>query len=179
VAIVVAVSRDDQHNFSKVECDSITLLKGLGVEGDAHCGTTVKHRSRVKKDPTQPNLRQVHILQSELLKELQEKGFDVRPASLGENILIEGIDVLALPRDTALKIGESTVVQITGLRNPCLQLDNYQSGLTSAVLDRTETGEIIRKAGIMGIVLQGGVVKKGDSIEVELPAEPYQVLERV
>ncbi len=179
MAIVVAVSRDDQHNFSKIERDSITLLEGLGVEGDAHCGTTVKHRSRVKEDPTQPNLRQVHILQSELLKELREKGFDVRPASLGENILIEGIDILALPRDTVLKIGVSTAVQITGLRNPCLQLDNYQSGLTSAVIDRTETGEIIRKAGIMGIVLQGGVVNKGDSIEVELPAEPHQALERV
>lgn len=179
MATVISLSKDKGHNFSKRLVDSIRLLKGLGVEGDAHCGTTVQHRSRVKADPTQPNLRQVHILHSELLQELTGKGFDVQPGSMGENILTAGLDVLALPKNTILKIGAEAVVQVTGLRNPCAQLDNYQAGLTQAVLDRDEDGRVIRKAGIMAIVLQGGVVKQGDSISVELPPEPHHALERV
>ncbi|GAA3945795.1 MOSC domain-containing protein [Allohahella marinimesophila] len=176
---VTAVSKDEQHNFSKVECESITLLKGLGVEGDAHCGQTVKHRSRVKRDPTQPNLRQVHLIQVELLEELQARGFDIGPATLGENILTRDIDILALPCDTLLKIGGSAVVRLTGLRNPCNQLDNYQPGLTSAVLDRADNGDLIRKAGVMAVVLEGGAVKKGDRILIELPEAPHQPLNPV
>ena len=179
VGTVAAVSRDQQHNFSKLECESIRLLEGLGVEGDAHCGKTVKHRSRVRQDPTQPNLRQVHLIHAELLEELTRNGFDVAPATLGENILTQGLDILALPTGTVLRIGAGAAVQITGLRNPCAQLDKYQAGLTRAVLDRTENGEIIRKAGVMGIVVQEGVVEKGDLITVELPEEPHQALEPV
>jgi MOSC domain-containing protein YiiM len=158
---------------------SIRLLKGLGVEGDAHMGETVKHRSRVRVDPTQPNLRQVHLIQSELFEELKGKGFTVHPGDVGENIATRGIDLLGLPTGAVLRIGDSAVVEITGLRNPCSQLDGFQKGLTAAVLDRDAAGNIIRKAGIMGIVLESGDVRPGDPIRVELPAEPHRALERV
>ncbi|MEM9773307.1 MAG: MOSC domain-containing protein [Chloroflexota bacterium] len=178
-ATVAAVHISQKHTFSKFSQDQITLLAGLGVEGDAHMGVTVKHRSRVKADPAQPNLRQVHLVHSELFAEVAEKGFSVEPGDIGENITTAGIDLLALPRDTVLKIGDSAAVQITGLRNPCLQLDNFQTGLMAATLDKDEDGNLIRKAGIMGIVLTGGPVKVSDEIVVELPPEPHHKLERV
>ena len=167
------------HTFSKFAHDQVELLTGLGVKGDAHMGKTVKHRSRVKADPTQPNLRQVHLVHSELFDELKTNGFEVKPGDIGENITTGGIDLLGLPRDTILKIGESAEVQITGLRNPCKQIDNFQDGLLPAVLDRDAEGNLIRKAGIMGIVLKGGKVNVGDQISVELPPEPHNKLERV
>lgn len=176
---VVSVSRDDQHRFSKQVTPVIRLLAGLGVEGDAHAGTTVKHRSRVRRDPGQPNLRQVHLIQAELLDELVGKGFTVQPADLGENILTRGLDLLGLPRGTKLSIGADAMVEITGVRNPCAQIDNFQPGLLKAVLDEDEQGNLIRKAGIMGVVLSGGEVKAGDAIHVELPPEPHFPLERV
>ena len=178
-AKVTAVHISQSHTFSKFSADGITLLKGLGVEGDAHMGLTVKHRSRVKADPTQPNLRQVHLVHSELFTEVAGKGFGVKPGDIGENITTAGIDLLSLPRDTILKIGPSAAVQITGLRNPCKQIDNFQNGLLAAVLDKDEEGNLIRKAGIMGIVLEGGPIKVGDAIVVELPSEPHHKLERV
>jgi MOSC domain-containing protein YiiM len=178
MAEVVSVSKDDGHRFSKVVCSAITLIAGEGVEGDAHRGVTVKHRSRVKVDPTQPNLRQVHLISIEIIEALQQSGFDVGPAVMGENITTRRIDLLSLPRDTLLKIGE-TQIQITGLRNPCGQLDGHQKGLTAALLDKADNGELIRKAGIMGIVLQGGQIQPGDKIEITLPAEPHHKLERV
>ena len=155
------------------------MIAGLGVEGDAHCGETVKHRSRVKADPTQPNLRQVHLIHSELLTELQAKGFYVEAGSLGENILTQGVDLLSLPKDTLLHLGDDVVLQVTGLRNPCAQLDHYQKGLTQAVLDKDEEGNLVRKAGIMAIVVKGGELLIADAIKVELPEKPYQKLERV
>ncbi len=176
---VVALSISQTHTFSKYNCESITLLKGLGVEGDAHMGKTVKHRSRVRRDPTQPNLRQVHLMHAELFDELAEKGFTVKSGQIGENITTRGIDLLGLPRDTILTIGASAKVQITGLRNPCTQLDGLQEGLMQAVLDRDENGELVRKSGIMGIVLEGGEVKLGDGIQVELPEGEFVKLERV
>lgn len=176
---VVSLSRDEKHQFSKRTCDSLTFLEGLGIEGDAHCGITVKHRSRVKADPTQPNLRQVHLVHSELLSELRKKGFKVEPGTIGENILTEGLDLLSLPRDTILEIGKDVVLKITGLRNPCAQLDNYQEGLTKAVLDRDNEGNLIRKAGIMAVVVKGGIVNLEDSITVQLPTQPHFALERV
>jgi len=178
VGIVYSVSKSNMHDFSKNICSSIKLIESQGVEGDAHCGSTVKHRSRVEKDPNQPNLRQVHLIHYELIEELREKGFKVNPATLGENITTKDIDLLSLPRNTKLRIG-SAIIEVTGLRNPCAQLDNYQKGLTAAVLDKDENGNLIRKAGIMGIVKQGGVIKEGDSINVELPDEPFLPLERV
>ena len=176
---VVSLSKDASHRFSKVTCDALRLLQGLGVEGDAHCGATVKHRSRVKADPTQPNLRQVHLIHSELITELQSAGFSVGPGVMGENILTEGVDLLSLPQGALLTIGSEVVLKVTGLRNPCAQLDNYQSGLTEAVLDRDEHGNLVRKSGVMAVVEQGGVIHVGDGISLELPPEPHRALERV
>lgn len=176
---VYAVSRSATHDFSKTPVTSIRLIAGEGVEGDAHRGVTVKHRSRVKADPTQPNLRQVHLIHYELIAQLKQQGFNVAPAIMGENITTAGIDLLALPTDSILHIGAKAKVQVTGLRNPCKQLDHYEKGLMSAVLDRDADGNLIRKAGIMGIVVAGGTIQMGDRIEVELPPEPYRPLERV
>ncbi|WP_339068442.1 MOSC domain-containing protein [Teredinibacter turnerae] len=176
---ILALCKSAQHSFSKECCDSLTFLAGLGVEGDAHCGTTVKHRSRVRVDPTQPNLRQVHLIHSELLDELRSVGFTVAPGTLGENVLTRGIKLLDLPAGTVLALGDTVRVRITGLRNPCAQLDNYQQGLTAAVLDRAEDGTLIRKAGVMAVVETGGCVRVGDSIAVKLPALPHRKLERV
>lgn len=177
--IVEAVCRSATHTFSKPNQQSIRLLAGLGVEGDAHLGETVKHRSRVAADPTQPNLRQVHLIHAELHDELQERGFTVAAGHMGENITTRQIDLLGLPAGARLHIGETAVVEITGLRNPCAQLDHFQSGLMAAVLDRDAQGNLIRKAGIMGIVLTSGEVRVGDTIRVELPEQPYRALERV
>jgi MOSC domain-containing protein YiiM len=176
---VVSVSLAPTHTFSKASTSRITLLEGLGVQGDAHSGVTVKHRSRVAQNPAQPNLRQVHLLHAELFDELANKGYDIAPGQLGENITTSGLDLLALPVDTELSFGNSAVVRITGLRNPCVQLDQFVPGLMAAVLDRSSDGVLIRKAGIMGVVLAGGVVCPGDAIVVSLPAGPHRALERV
>jgi MOSC domain-containing protein YiiM len=179
VGRVLAVSCNTTHTFSKPKRDSIRLLEGLGVEGDAHLGKTVQHRSRVAIDPTQPNLRQVHLIHGELHNELREAGFNVSAGEMGENITTWDINLLALPTGTLLHIGEEAIVEITGLRNPCTQLDHFQKGLMSAVLDRDTKGRLIRKAGIMGIVLTGGAVRPGDSIRAVFPPLPHQPLERV
>jgi MOSC domain-containing protein YiiM len=166
---VIAVSLRAGHHFSKTPSLGIRLLKGLGVAGDAHMGETVKHRSRVRKDPTQPNLRQVHLIQAELFDELRAKGFDVKPGDLGENVTTSGLDLLALPTGTRLHLGPTAVVEITGLRNPCSQIDGFQKGLMAATLDKDADGNLIRKAGVMGIVQADGDVRPGDAIEIELP----------
>jgi MOSC domain-containing protein YiiM len=174
--LIVAVSRSATHTFSKPNQEGIHLLAGLGVEGDAHLGETVKHRSRVARDPTQPNLRQVHLIHSELHDELRAAGFDVAAGEMGENVTTRGLDLLGLPAGTRLHLGEAAVVEVTGLRNPCVQLDHFQAGLMSAVLGRDEQGNLIRKSGILGIVLNGGEVRPGDAIRVELPPEPHRAL---
>ncbi|MYM58624.1 MOSC domain-containing protein [Vibrio sp. OCN044] len=176
---VVSVSKSAEHTFSKSVEESILLIEGEGVEGDAHRGKTVKHRSRVKVDPTQPNLRQIHLLHSELFHYLAAMGFDVGPACLGENITTLGIDLLALPKNSVLKFSGGAEVLVTGLRNPCPQIEEYQTGLLSEVLGRDDSGKVVRKAGIMGVVKAGGWVSPGDSIEVELPPKPYEPLQRV
>jgi len=173
---VVAVSLDGAHRFSKDNQAAIRLLTGLGVEGDAHLGETVQHRSRVARDPSQPNLRQVHLVHAELFDELAATGFTVRPGEMGENITTRGVDLLGLPTGTRLRLGATALIEITGLRNPCSQLDGLQPGLMKAVLDRDAEGNLIRKAGVMAIVLAGGVVRPGDTITVELPASPHQPL---
>ena len=179
IASVVAVSASESHLFSKQPCKSITLLLGLGVLNDAHCGETVKHRSRVARDPTQPNLRQVHLIHEELLDELRESGFSVRPSDLGENITTRGVGLLNLPLGTLLRIGNSAVVEVTGLRNPCVQIERFEKGLQAAVLSRAADGLLIRKAGIMGVVAIGGHVRPHDEIVVELPPLPHRRLEPV
>lgn len=178
-AHVVAVSASAQHTFCKPTAARITLLEGLGVEGDAHCGVTVKHRSRVAEDPAQPNLRQVHLMHAELFDELLRKGFSVSDGQLGENITTRGVDLLGLPAASELHIGRSAVVRITGLRNPCAQIDRFQRGLMAAVLERSAHGKLVRKTGVMGVVLSGGEVCPGDSIRVLLPNEPHHALECV
>ena len=178
-AEVKAVSSSDRHTFSKAQQPAIRLVAGLGVEGDAHAGVTVKHRSRVARDPSQPNLRQVHLIHGELHDELRAAGFTVGPGDLGENVTTRGIDLLALPAGTRLRLGDAAAVELTGLRNPCVQLDRFQHGLTAAVLDRDEEGELVRKAGVMAVVVAGGEVRPGDAIGVELPEEPPRALEVV
>ena len=178
-ATVVAVASSATHTMSKPTRAVIRLLAGLGVEGDAHLGGTVKHRSRVKRDPTRPNLRQVHLVHSELLDELRAGGFDLVPGEIGENVLTRGVDLLGLPTGARLRLGDAAVVEITGLRNPCYQLDGIRPGLMKATLDRAADGSLIRKAGVMTIVLAGGEVRAGDPISVELPALPHRRLEPV
>jgi MOSC domain-containing protein YiiM len=177
--IVTAVSCAAQHSFSKGNEERIRLLAGLGVEGDAHLGRTVQHRSRVARDPSQPNLRQVHLIHEELHDELRARGFEVRPGDMGENVTTRGIDLLELPTGARLALGDKAVVAITGLRNPCVQLDRFQQGLMAAVLDRDEGGGLVRKSGVMGVVLAGGDVRPGDGIAVELPPLPHARLQRV
>lgn len=179
MGIVTAVSLRKGHHFSKTNAMSIRLLKGLGVDGDAHMGTTVKHRSRVAKDPSQPNLRQVHLMHEELFDELRPKNFTVRPGDMGENVTTRGIDLLALPAGARLHLGDSAVVEITGLRNPCVQIDRFQQGLMAATLDKDAEGNLIRKAGVMSIVLAEGDVRPGDMVRVELPAGPHHPLQPV
>jgi len=176
MGLVTAVSLRKGHHFSKTNSLSIRLLKGLGVDGDAHMGETVKHRSRVAKDPTQPNLRQVHLIHSELFDELAPKSFIVRPGEMGENVTTRGIDLLGLPTGARLHLGDSAVVEVTGLRNPCIQIDRFQKGLMAATLDKDKSGNLIRKAGVMSVVLTGGDVRPGDPIRVELPDGPHRPL---
>lgn len=177
--VVVAVARSASHQFSKQLAPAVTLIEGSGVEGDAHAGATVKHRSRVRADPAQPNLRQVHLIHSELFEELEQRGFKVGPGDIGENVATRGIDLLALPRGARLRVGAQATVEVTGLRNPCFQLNGFQPELMRAVLDHDEAGGLVRKAGIMAIVLVGGQVAPGDGIGVELPPPPHLRLERV
>jgi MOSC domain-containing protein YiiM len=176
---VVAVSVSGEHSFSKPTRERIRLVAGLGVDGDAHAGKTVKHRSRVRRDPGQPNLRQVHLMHSELHDELRERGFEVGPGDIGENVTTRGVDLLGLPAGTRLRLGDEAVVEITGLRNPCVQLDKFQDGLMAAVLDRDADGELVRKSGVMAVVLESGEVQPGDEISVELPAGTPRPLQPV
>jgi MOSC domain-containing protein YiiM len=179
VGVVQAVHRSPSHTMSKPAADGIVLLAGLGVEGDAHMGETVKHRSRVARDPSQPNLRQVHLIHAELHEELHAKGFAITAGMMGENITTRNVDLLELPRGSRLRIGEQAVVEITGLRNPCAQLDGLAHGLMAAVLGRTIDGQLVRKAGVMGVVLCGGPVRPGDTILVEPADGPEFPLEPV
>ena len=243
---VAAVSRNDVYSFSKPSLGEIVLVPGFGVEGDVHGGVTVRHRSRVRADPTQPNLRQVHLIQGELFAEVGETGFEVAAGQLGENVTTRGIDLLGLPRGTVLRFGpgdagapsdgaparrddarvaadgvagsagavidaarrttlaapieravsalegavrreeettagadERPAVVITGLRNPCAQIDTFQEGLLAEVAFKDANGIFVRKAGVMGVVLRGGPVRPGDPVTVELPPSPHEALDRV
>lgn len=176
---VDAVCRSPDHTLSKPVRTFIRLIEGLGVEGDAHAGATVQHRSRVRVDPHQPNLRQVHLVHGELHDELGAKGMPVAPGEMGENVTTRGLDVLSLPEGTVLRLGDEAELRVTGLRNPCAQLDSIHEGLMSATLSRDEEGNLVRRAGIMAIVLKGGDVHPGDPIEVVLPPEPHRSLDRV
>jgi MOSC domain-containing protein YiiM len=174
--VVEAVSQSPGHTMGKRNREAIRLVAGLGVEGDAHAGETVKHRSRVARDPSQPNLRQVHLIHAELFDELDAAGFAVAPGRMGENVTTRGVDLLALPVGARLRLGAEAAVEVTGLRNPCAQLEGIQPGLMAATLDRDADGTLIRKAGIMAVVLTGGEVRPGDPIAVELPTGAHRRL---
>lgn len=176
---VIALSKRSIHAISKLNYPKLKLITGIGVEGDVHAGKTIKHRSRVAVDPTQINLRQVHLIHSELFEELQQKGFHIHAGQMGENITTKGIKLLQLPRHTLLHIGKEVILEVTGLRNPCAQLNGLQKGLLKAVVEYDKQGKLIRKAGIMSIVRQGGWLKLGDNITIELPHPPFLPLERV
>ena len=178
-AKVTAVSRSATHTMVKPVQGGVRLLAGLGVEGDAHSGKTVKHRSRVARDPAQPNLRQVHLIHAELHDELQAAGFTVGPGQMGENITTRGVDLLGLPTGARLWLGDEALIEVTGLRNPCTQLDGVQPGLMAATLGRDAAGGLVRKAGVMGVVLTTGEVRPGDPIRVELPPKPHRPLQPV
>ena len=175
-ATILAVARNPRHRFSKQSEASIVLVEGLGVEGDAHAGVTVRHRSRVARNPAAPNLRQVHLIHAELFAELAAKGFAIGPGDMGENVTTQGIDLLGLPVGTILRLGDSAEIAVTGLRNPCLQLDRFAPGLMAATLDRDAEGGVVRKAGIMATVRRGGVLRPGDTIGVVLPPPPHRYL---
>jgi len=179
LGVVVAVNLSEGHTFSKRPRERIRLLAGLGAEGDAHLGETVQHRSRVARDPAAPNLRQVHLVHEELHDELRAEGFVVAPGQMGENVTTRGVDLLGLPAGARLHIGNEAVVEVTGLRNPCRQLDGLRPGLMAATLGRDADGALVRKAGVMAVVLSGGDVGAGDSIRVEVPSEPHSRLEPV
>ena len=177
--VIIAVARNGQHAFSKTVVPEVKLIEGLGVDGDAHAGTTVKHRSRVARDPAQANLRQVHLLPLELLNELQANGFRVVPGALGENVTTSGIDLLGLPAGTLLHLGEHAIVRLTGLRNPCSQIEDFHEGLLAAVVSRDQDGHVRRKTGVMAVVLSSGIVRTNDPVRVELPSAPHAALEVV
>ncbi len=170
---VVAVSASPTHRFSKVPREVVRLVQGLGIEGDSHAGVTVQHLSRVRRRPQDPNLRQVHLLAGELLAALADLGYDVPPGAMGENVTTSGVDLLALPAGTVLRLGAEAEVEITGLRNPCAQIDAYSPGLLAEVVGRDEAGEVVRRAGVMGVVRRSGEVRAGDPLCVVLPAEPH------
>ncbi len=170
---VEAVHLSETHSMKKYTKDSISLIRGLGVEGDAHFGKKVKHRYLIRKDPTKANLRQVHLIQNEIFDELKEKGFEISPGEMGENITTSGIDILNLPEGTILELGKEATIQITGLRTPCVLLDGIQKGLMKALISKKPKGEKVFKAGVMAIVLKSGKVKKGDGINVIYPPKPF------
>lgn len=176
---VLSVSLDDGHRFSKPLVDEIRLIEGWGVEGDAHAGTTVQHRSRVARDPSQPNLRQVHLIHAELFDDVAAHGYTVHPGELGENITTTGVDLLSLPTGTVLHLGESAMVEVTGLRNPCDQINGLAPRLMGELVSRRPDGTVERKAGVMSVVIAGGIVRPGDGIRVELPSGERTTLQPV
>ncbi|MEU0944455.1 MOSC domain-containing protein [Streptomyces canus] len=176
---ITAVSSNGTYSFTKPNRESITLLAGFGVEGDVHGGATVKHRFRMKRDPSQPNLRQVHLMHEELFEEVRRAGFEVAAGELGENVTTRGVDLLGLPVGTLLHLGGEAVVEVTGLRNPCAQIDRFQKGLMKQVVGRSEDGRALFRSGIMSVVVRGGVVRAGDAVGVELPEGPHRALDIV
>jgi len=178
-AHILALAAGPGHHFSKPVQNRMRLLAGIGVEGDGHAGVTVQHRSRVARDPSQPNLRQVHLIHGELLDELAVRGFPLQPGDLGENILTRGIDLLGLATGTRLHLGAQAVIEVTGLRNPCPQIEAFRPGLLAAELDRAADGSLIRKAGVMAVVIQGGDLHLGDAIQSVPPAGAFRPLQPV
>lgn len=179
IGSVAHLHRSESHSFSKHHVDELVLIAGMGVEGDAHCGATIKHRGRVKADATRPNLRQVHLMPQELHDELRDAGFATGPGDLGENVTTTGLDLLTLPTGTVLRIGDGALVALTGLRNPCLQIDNFERGVLKKVMTRDADGTVVRRAGVMAVVILGGTICVGDRIDVALPPTPHTALDLI
>ena len=178
-ATVTALARDALHRVSKPPAERLRLVAGLGVEGDAHAGLTMQHRSRWVKQRTVPNLRQVHLIHAELFDELAGKGFAIAPGEMGENVTTRGIDLLSLSQGTRLRLGAEAVIEVTGLRNPCFKLDGIAPGLMAAVLEKGPGKRIVRKAGVMAVVVRSGDVAVGDAIEVVAASDSFAPLEPV
>jgi len=178
-ATIIGLARDSEHRFSKQPHERVTLIAGIGVEGDAHAGRLVQHRYDQRKNPNQLNLKQVHLIHAELFGELAEKGFQVSPGQLGENVTTKGIDLLGLSRGTRLRLGDEAVIEITGLRNPCKYIDGLAKGLMAAMLDKAPDGSLIRKCGVMAIVITGGEVRGGDAIRLESLPMVHEPLEPI
>ena len=159
MAAVVGLSIDDGHHFSKRAVERVTMVAGVGIEGDVHAGPLVQHRSRVRVDPNQPNLRQVHLIDDAVFAVAASAGFEIDHGDLGENVTVSGLDVHGLAVGTMLRLGESAFVAVTGLRNPCGQINGLRPGLLD-VLRRADGGDIVRRAGIMGVVVRGGEVAR-------------------
>lgn len=176
---VHSVNRDTRHKFSKPPVPEITLIEGIGVEGDAHAGATVQHLHLIKVDAAAPNLRQVHLIQSELFAVLEEAGYEVGPGDLGENVTTSGVDLLNLPTGTELHLGDTAVVTLTGLRNPCSQINKFRKGLLKTMLHKSEDGEVVRLTGVMSVVNRGGIVRPDDHLKLVYPNEPHQPLDLV
>ena len=134
---------------------------------------------RVQRDAEQPNLRQVHLVASELFTEVADQGFSVGPGDIGENVTTAGLDLVRLPVGSIVRLGPDALVALTGLRNPCVQIDAFQEGLQGAMLGRDHDGSLLRKSGVMSVVVRGGVVSTGDTIEVRFPPGPAVRMEKI
>ena len=178
-AVVRNLHRSAEYTFSKQTCDQLELVAGIGVVGDTHAGPTVRHRSRMERDPSQPNLRQVHLFDAEILDELSAEGFEVGPGVLGENVTTVGLDALTLPTGTLLRIGDDALLGLTGIRNPCVQIEARFPGLLKRMVHRDDSGPLTRLTGAMAVVLQSGTIRQGDTITVQLPPHPHQPLQLV
>jgi MOSC domain-containing protein YiiM len=171
---VTSVSLNPLHTFSKRPVPEIRILAHHGVEGDAHAGEKVQHLYRVRKNPNAPNLCQVHLIAEEFLEELRTQNFPIEPGQLGENIIVRSLDLCSLSVGATLRLGSDALIEITGLRDPCNQLNTLRPGLMKACLARSLDGTLIRKAGVMAIALVSGSVRPGDPIHLTLPPHPHR-----
>lgn len=178
-AMVESVHRSESHDFTKATVEEVVLVAGVGIEGDAHAGATVQHVSRKKKDADRPNLRQVHLVSAELHEELVADGFDLDHGGFGENLVTRGIALGDLPVGTTLALGDDAIIVLTGLRDPCAQIDRHREGLRAAVAFDPGEGPKLFRDGAMAMVVRGGVVRTGDPIGVALPPEPHHPMRKV
>jgi hypothetical protein len=171
---VHSVSASPRHGFSKLVRESITLIKGHGVDGDAHAGAFVKHRYLARWRPRMANERQVHLINQALFEELFSEGFNVQPGNLGENVTTRGIDLLRLPLGTMLALGPTAAVELRGLRTPCVLVDRFRKGLLKALVRKGEQPRF--RAGVMGVVREGGILFPGNPVKVTISPAPWQAL---
>jgi len=175
---VVGLARDGRNGFSKSAMDTICLIQGQGVEGDAHSGPFVRHRYLARRQPRLPNLRQVHLIPSELFEALRNAGYDLHPGDLGDNIATAGLDLETLPMGALLDLGSEACIELTGLRTPCVLIDRFRTGLKRQMVCSEPVAPRFR-CGVMSIVRTGGRLAVGDPIRVRLPPKPWTDLPAV